>query len=98
MEARFGLPTQVGTDQPPTGLLAQMLDHRTYGQFRPQPLAEDLLELLLAATFSTPSKSDLQQCSVVVVRDRAAAKGHRRVDPRDAVDGHGAVLPAVLRR
>ncbi len=71
MEARFGLPTQVATDQQPTEVLAHMLDHRTCRQFRPEPVAEELLDLLLAATFCTPSKSDLQQCSVVVVRDEA---------------------------
>lgn len=46
-----------------------MLDHRTCRQFLDQPLDDALLDLVLAAAFSTPSKSDLQQCSVIVVDD-----------------------------
>ena len=51
--------------------LARMLDHRSCRRFNDQPLSDELLDLLLAATFSTPSKSDLQQCSVIVVDDPA---------------------------
>ncbi|MFN0029741.1 MAG: nitroreductase family protein [Acidimicrobiales bacterium] len=49
--------------------LATMLGHRICRQFSPDPLDDDLLSLLLSAAFSTPSKSDLQQCSVIVVQD-----------------------------
>ena len=49
-----------------------MLDHRTCRQFSERPVGDDLLDLLLVATFSTPSKSDLQQCSVIVVDDPAS--------------------------
>lgn len=49
--------------------LAVMLGHRVCRRFGAQPVPGELLDLVLAATFSTPSKSDLQQCSVVVVRD-----------------------------
>ncbi len=51
--------------------LATMLSHRICRQYAPQPLDDDLLSLLLSAAFSTPSKSDLQQCSVIVVDDPA---------------------------
>ena len=44
-----------------------MLDHRTCRRYSATPLDASLLDLVLAATFSTPSKSDLQQCSVIVV-------------------------------
>ncbi len=49
--------------------IESMLDHRTCRRFTDRPVDDDLLDLLLAATFSTPSKSDLQQCSVIVVDD-----------------------------
>lgn len=49
--------------------VARMLDHRVCRSFTADPVDDSLLELVLAATFSTPSKSDLQQCSVIVVDD-----------------------------
>lgn len=67
--ARFGLPSAAGAARPADDPLAVMLDHRTCRQYTDQPVADDLVELLLAAAFSTPSKSDLQQCSVVLVAD-----------------------------
>ncbi len=51
--------------------LRLMLQHRTCRRYRDEPVADDLLDLVLAAAFSTPSKSDLQQCSVIVVDDQA---------------------------
>jgi nitroreductase/FMN reductase [NAD(P)H] len=50
-------------------VLSGMLDHRSCRRFNGEPLSDQLLELVLAAAFSTPSKSDLQQCSVIVVDD-----------------------------
>jgi nitroreductase len=58
--------------------LRLMLEHRSCRQYLDQPLDDELLDLVLAAAFSTPSKSDLQQCSVIVVDDpdrRAAIAG-----------------------
>lgn len=51
--------------------LSTMLGHRTCRQFAPDPLDDDVLSVLLASAFSTPSKSDLQQCSVIVLDDPA---------------------------
>ena len=50
-----------------TATIERMLDHRTCRRFTEQPVDDELLDLLLAATLSTPSKSDLQQCTVIVV-------------------------------
>ena len=61
-----------------TRTIEVMLDHRTCRRFTDRPVDDALLDVLLAATFSTPSKSDLQQCSVIVVDDpagRAAIEG-----------------------
>ncbi len=57
-------------DSPPNpAVLAVMLGHRSCRSYLDEPLGDDLLELVLAAAFSAPSKSDLQQCSVIVVDD-----------------------------
>lgn len=56
-------------DAPTRSTVQLMLEHRSCRRFRDDPVDDELLELVLAAAFSTPSKSDLQQCSVIVVDD-----------------------------
>jgi nitroreductase/FMN reductase [NAD(P)H] len=68
-EARFGLETQDGADQPAEGTVAQILAHRTRRRFLDRPVDQALLRIVLACGFSAPSKSDLQQASVIVVDD-----------------------------
>jgi len=51
-------------------LLETILNHRTHRRYADKPVPPEMLKVLLACTFSTPSKSDLQQCSVIHVRDR----------------------------
>ncbi|HEU5323600.1 MAG TPA: nitroreductase family protein [Methylomirabilota bacterium] len=71
IEARFGLPAAAGRTMPAEGTVAQLLAHRTHRRYRPDPVPDDVLEIVLAAALSAPSKSDLQQVGVVLVRDRA---------------------------
>ena len=71
IEARFGLTTEAGRDMPAEGAIAQLLAHRTHRRYKPDPVPDDVLEIVLAAALSAPSKSDLQQVAVVIVRDRA---------------------------
>ena len=71
IEDRFGLPTQAGRDRPAEGALAQLLGHRTHRRYTPDPVPDDVLEIALAAALSAPSKSDLQQVGIVLVKDPA---------------------------
>jgi len=71
IEDRFGLPTTAGAALPAEGTVAQLLAHRTHRRYTPDPVPDELLEIVLAAALSAPSKSDLQQVAVVLVRDRA---------------------------
>ena len=71
IEARFGLPTDAGRNRPAEGTLAAMLARRVCRDYSPDPVDEDLMQVLFAAAFSAPSKSDLQQASVVRVIDPA---------------------------
>jgi nitroreductase len=48
--------------------LRSILEHRTHRRYSAETVTPETLRLLLAATFSTPAKSDLQQCSVIVIR------------------------------
>ena len=58
-------------DRHSAAAIGLMLGHRSCREYLDEPLDDELLDLLLAAALSTPSKSDLQQCSVIVVDDPA---------------------------
>jgi nitroreductase len=66
---RFGIPTEAGRSWPATGTLAQLLSHRVQRTFLDKPIDPETLQILLAAALSAPSKSDLQQATIIVVRD-----------------------------
>jgi nitroreductase len=69
--ARFGIPSEAGTTLPAEGTLAAMLARRVCRNYADKPVGEDLMQVLFAAAFSAPSKSDLQQASVVRIVDPA---------------------------
>src|ERR1700747_2589464 len=72
---RFG--EDLAVDPALTGLdaLARIAAHRSHRRFLPRPVAPDLLKLLCACALSAPSKSDLQQCDIVVVTDTTIRAG-----------------------
>jgi nitroreductase/FMN reductase [NAD(P)H] len=71
IQDRFGLPTEAGQGMPAEGTVAQILSHRTHRRYKPDPVPDEVLEVALAAALSAPSKSDLQQVGVLLVRDRS---------------------------
>ena len=71
IEERFGLPTTAGAALPAEGTVAQLLAHRTHRRYKADPVPDEMLEIVMAAALSAPSKSDLQQVGVVLVKDRA---------------------------
>jgi nitroreductase len=71
IEERFGLPTQAGRAMPAEGTVAQILSHRVHRRWKPDPIPDETVQIVLAAALSAPSKSDLQQVGIVLVRDRA---------------------------
>src|SRR5262249_60285849 len=66
---------------PAEGHLASILSHRTPRRYTDQPIGEELLEVVLAAGLSAPAKSDLQQLSLVLVRDAAKRKAIAELIP-----------------
>jgi nitroreductase/FMN reductase [NAD(P)H] len=93
IEDRFGLPTEDGRDMPAEGELAAILRHRSHRRFKPDPVPDELLRVVLAGAFSAPAKSDLQQCSVVVVKDPAVrARMNELVASQDWVPGAPSLL------
>jgi len=71
IERRYGLPSQAGAGRAAEGALHTLLSHRVCRRYRADAVADETLEIALAAAFSAPSKSDLQQGCVVIVRDAA---------------------------
>jgi FMN reductase [NAD(P)H] len=71
LRARFGI--EIPGAQVPDPILP-LLDRRVVRRYRDEPVPDSLLDALLAAAQSAPAKSDLQQYSVVVMRDRARIK------------------------
>ena len=72
IQDRFGLPTEAGRGRPAEGAVAQILSHRIHRRYKPDPVSDETLEILLSAGLSAPSKSDLQQVAIVVVKDKAS--------------------------
>jgi nitroreductase/FMN reductase [NAD(P)H] len=105
---RFG--EEFAVDPSLNGLdeLLRIAGHRSHRRFLPKPVAPDLLKLLLACALSAPSKSDLQQCDIVVVTDGDVRKGIVDTIPdmpwiMDApvflvFAANGARLPAMAKR
>ena len=74
LSERFG--EEFAIDQALPGLheLAKIAKHRSHRRYLPGPIEPDLLRLLCACALSAPSKSDLQQCDIVIVSDAAIRK------------------------
>lgn len=76
-----------------TDTVRDMLKRGSCRDFAAEPVPDGLLDTLLAAAFSAPSKSDLQQASVVIVKD---PDQRRRI--LDAIPGNSwaETAPVVL--
>jgi nitroreductase/FMN reductase [NAD(P)H] len=72
IEARFGLATEAGRDMEADGVLAQILGRRSFRKYTDEPVPEYMRAILLAAAQSASAKSDLQQYSIIDLRDQAA--------------------------
>ncbi|MEO1459850.1 MAG: nitroreductase family protein [Pseudomonadota bacterium] len=73
-EARFGGDCGAedeGLDREARAALLALTDRRACRRFQARGVEEGLMRLVLAAGFSAPSKSDLQQADIVWVRDPA---------------------------
>jgi nitroreductase/FMN reductase [NAD(P)H] len=69
IDRRFGLGLSGAHGVPRSTALAALLDRRVTRKYRADPVPESVLDAVLAAAQSAPSKSDLQQYSIVVLTD-----------------------------
>src|SRR5215831_3489535 len=68
---RFGTKCPVDPGLGGLDELARIAGHRVHRRFLPRPIEPALTRLLCACALSAPSKSDLQQADILVVRDPA---------------------------
>ncbi len=80
-EARFGAGLDDEHAAAFNPAIGRMLDHRSCRQFEVEPVPDNLLHAVLSAAFSAPSKSDLQQRSVIRVREREKLRRISRYSP-----------------
>ncbi|MEJ2379331.1 MAG: nitroreductase family protein [Pseudolabrys sp.] len=69
LDARFGERFAVDETLPGLDALARLAARRVCRRYLPREVPAELLRLLCACALSAPSKSDLQQADIVVVRD-----------------------------
>ena len=62
---RFGEYIDLDRDQPFSDTHILQLQHRSCRRFLPTPVSEETLKLLFVCSLSAPSKSDLQQVSII---------------------------------
>jgi nitroreductase len=74
LAVRFGERLPVDPELDGLGELGAIAAHRTHRRYLPRPVAPELVRLLCACALSAPSKSDLQQSDILVVRDDAIRK------------------------
>ncbi len=73
--------------------LARLAAHRSHRAFLPEPVDDALLRALCAVALSAPTKSDLEQRDIVLVRDPALRRGLEALMPGvDWLPGAPALL------
>ena len=100
-QARFGVGPEFLDDAQLPAPLSAMLRRRSHRSFRAEKIPDALLEALLACAQSAPSKSDLQQFSIVLVNDLGARHVVMSTAPADEwmrTAPHVAVFCADMRR
>jgi nitroreductase len=70
LSERFGEPMEVDPGLPGLDEIARIAAHRVHRRYLERDIPPDLMRLLCACALSAPSKSDLQQADILVVRDR----------------------------
>ena len=82
IQRRFGLPVAISQTIAPNKTLVDILTRRSCRNYKPDPIPEELLQVLLATAFSAPSKSDLQQVSVIRLKDRDKQQQIANLSPK----------------
>jgi nitroreductase/FMN reductase [NAD(P)H] len=74
LSERFGERLKIGAGLSGLDELARIAAHRVHRNFLAREIAPDLLRLLCACALSAPSKSDLQQGDILILREKATVR------------------------
>jgi nitroreductase len=69
LSERFGERLEVGAGLSGLDEIARIAAHRVHRRYLAREITPDLIRLLCACALSAPSKSDLQQADILIVRD-----------------------------
>ncbi|MGA8971440.1 MAG: nitroreductase family protein [Pseudolabrys sp.] len=75
LSERFGERLEIDPGLPGLDEIARIAAHRVHRRSLEREVAPELVRLLCACALSAPSKSDLQQADILVVRDRKKIHG-----------------------
>ena len=78
--------------------LARISARRVRRRYLDRDVPPDLLRLLCASALCAPSKSDLQQADILILREKAKRDDHRGLASGNAVAARGAGVSAVPRQ
>ncbi|HET7377984.1 MAG TPA: NADPH-dependent oxidoreductase, partial [Anaerolineae bacterium] len=71
LSERFGDRLEIDAGLHGLDEIARIAAHRVHRRYLARDIAPDLMRLLCACALSAPSKSDLQQADILVVREKA---------------------------
>ena len=83
--ARYGTDIGVGDDKEADGAIAGLLGRRSLRAYRDEEVPDALIDLLIACAQSAPTKSNLQQYSILVVKDPDVRRRLAPWVPRTAI-------------
>jgi nitroreductase/FMN reductase [NAD(P)H] len=71
---RYGTDIGIGNDEDADGTLAELLSRRSLRLYTEDAVADDLVDVLIACAQSAPTKSNLQQYSIIKIQDPEVRK------------------------
>ena len=70
LTARYGKDTGIGDDSMADPTIEKILSRHSLRAYKDEPVSDELLDVLIGCAQSAPSKSNLQQYSIIVVKDQ----------------------------
>jgi len=85
IDKRYGRDAGMDGEADAAGVLAHLLSRRSIRAYRDEPVPDALVDVLIACAQSAPTKSNLQQYSIIVVSDPAVRKALAPWCPRTKI-------------
>jgi len=82
IEERFGVKPEGDFNTIAEGTIENILSRRSHRKYTSEPIPDDVFETLLACAQSAPAKSDLQQFSIIKIKDEDLRQAVFNLNPR----------------